>query len=53
MDPFTIRRLEKILDIYIELKVPRDVRSSVRLAYERNEDRLTLLEERPEFNLRK
>lgn len=32
MDPFTIRKLEKILDGYIELKVPGNVRSSVRLS---------------------
>lgn len=36
MDLFTVRRLEKILDGYISLKVPHNVRSSVRLSYEWN-----------------
>lgn len=47
MDPFTRRRLESILDGYIALKVPRNVRSSVRLKYEWEDNGLTLLEERP------
>jgi len=53
MDPFTIRRLETILDGYIVLKVPRDVRSSVRLTYQWDDNRLTLSEERPDFHDRK
>jgi hypothetical protein len=47
MDLFTVRRLEKILDGYISLKVPRNVRSSVRLSYEWESNGLTLSEERP------
>lgn len=47
MDPFTVRRLEKILDGYIEAKVPRDVRSSVRLVYQWEDNVLTLYEKRP------
>ncbi|GJM74953.1 hypothetical protein HMSSN036_71690 [Paenibacillus macerans] len=47
VDPFTARRLETILDGYIEVKVPPNVRSSIRLKYEWNEEGLTLLEERP------
>lgn len=46
MDPFTVRRLEKILDGYIELKVPRSARSSVRLVYEWENSGLTLSERR-------
>ncbi|MCS7464494.1 DUF3024 domain-containing protein [Paenibacillus doosanensis] len=53
MDRFTIRRLENILDGYIALKVPRDVRSSVRLTYQWDENRLTLREERPDDHGRK
>ena len=49
MDPFTIRRLEKLLDGYIDLKVPREIRSSVRLRYEWDDNRLTLSEERPDY----
>ncbi|MBD2868477.1 DUF3024 domain-containing protein [Paenibacillus arenilitoris] len=49
MDSFTIKRLEKILDGYIDLKVPGNVRSSVRLAYEWNDDTLTLCERRPDL----
>ncbi len=49
MDLFTVRRLEKILDGYIELKVPHNVRSSVRLVYEWDGDLLTLCERRPAY----
>lgn len=49
MDPFTVRRLEKILDGYIELKVPRNLRSSVRLVYEWEDNVLTLSERRSLF----
>lgn len=47
MDPFTVRRLENILDGYIEAKVPGDVRSSVRLVYQWEDNVLTLYEKRP------
>ncbi|MCR2807506.1 DUF3024 domain-containing protein [Paenibacillus soyae] len=49
MDSFTVRRLEKILDGYIETKVPHGVRSSVRLAYEWDGNVLTLCEKRPAY----
>lgn len=49
MDPFTVRRLEKILDGYIDQKVPRGVRSSVRLVYEWKNNVLTLCERRPAY----
>lgn len=49
VDLFTLRRLEKILDGYIAVKVPRDVRSAVRLSYEFERNRLTLFEERPDY----
>ncbi|MCM3701643.1 DUF3024 domain-containing protein [Paenibacillus macerans] len=47
VDEFTARRLENILDGYIEVKVPREVRSSIRLKYEWDDKGLILLEERP------
>ncbi|GBF78184.1 hypothetical protein PA598K_06794 [Paenibacillus sp. 598K] len=46
MDPFTVRRLEKILDGYIEAKVPQGMRASIRLIYEWEGDVLTLCERR-------
>lgn len=52
MDPFTVRRLENILDGYIEAKVPGDVRSSVRLVYQREDNVLTLYEKRPLYPVR-
>jgi hypothetical protein len=52
MDPFTIRRLGKLLDGYIDLKVPREVRAFVRLKYEWDGNRLTLAEERPDYGSR-
>ncbi|MFH5183540.1 DUF3024 domain-containing protein [Paenibacillus sp. TAB 01] len=50
MDSFTMRRLETILDGYIALKVPRNVRASVRLTYQWDDNRLTLREERPDYH---
>jgi hypothetical protein len=53
MDLFTVRRLEKILDGYIDVKIPPDVRSSIRLTYEWQEEQLTLHEERLDYDERK
>lgn len=53
MDPFTIRRLQHIMDGYIAVKVPHTVRSSVRLTYEWEGNQLTLVEERPDAEQRK
>lgn len=53
IDPFTIKRLEYILDAYIEAKVPHNVRSSVRLIYEWHHNMVTMSEERPVFHERK
>ncbi len=53
MELFTVRRLEKLLDGYIEVKVPPSVRSSVRLTYEWEPDKLTLLEQRLDYAERK
>ncbi|WP_231505387.1 DUF3024 domain-containing protein [Paenibacillus massiliensis] len=50
VDLFTARRIEAILDGYIEVKVPPEVRSSVRLKYEWDEGKLTLFEERSYSN---
>ncbi|WP_018752149.1 DUF3024 domain-containing protein [Paenibacillus sanguinis] len=48
VDELTVRRVERILEGYIEAKVPREVRSSVRLTYEWKAEGLTLMEERPD-----
>ncbi|MFC3800918.1 DUF3024 domain-containing protein [Cohnella sp. GCM10012308] len=48
MDTFTVCRIEKILEGYIALKVPRNMRSSVRLSYRWDENGVTLTEERPD-----
>ncbi|SDD68478.1 Protein of unknown function [Paenibacillus sp. UNCCL117] len=52
MDPFTRRRVGQILDGYIQLKVPRQVRDSVRLTYKTEGNRLTLTEHRPSADRR-
>lgn len=53
VDELTVRRVERILEGYIAVKVPREVRSSVRLTYEWNVEGLTLMEERPDTQGRK
>lgn len=53
VDELTVRRVERILEGYIAVKVPREVRSSVRLTYEWNAADLTLMEERPDTQGRK
>lgn len=47
VDPFTKRRVERLLDWYIGQKVPRGLRDSVRLTYAWEYDAVTLREERP------
>ncbi|WP_241675015.1 DUF3024 domain-containing protein [Paenibacillus luteus] len=46
MDPFTLRRIESIMDGYIHQKVPGDLRVSIRLKHEIVDNQLTLAEER-------
>ncbi len=46
MDEFTIRRLEAILNGYFEAKVPKEVRSFVRLKYVWDGKAMILFEER-------
>ncbi|MDO3410333.1 DUF3024 domain-containing protein [Saccharibacillus sp. CPCC 101409] len=48
MDTWTAKRLEALLRGYIAEKVPPSMRSSVRLVYRMENDRVTLTEERPE-----
>lgn len=49
MDGFTKKRINKILDGYIAVKVPRHVRHSVRLRYDWEPNGLVMYEERPLF----
>lgn len=48
VDELTALRVERILEGYIAVKVPREVRSSVRLTYQWKAEGLTLMEERPD-----
>lgn len=47
MDPFTVIRIDSIMNGYIAQKVPGDLRVSVRLRHEIIDNQLTLAEERP------
>lgn len=52
MDPFTYKRICAILEGYIAVKVPADLRASVRLTYRTFEDTVILSEERPDWDRR-
>lgn len=47
LDPFTLKRIEAVMNGYIACKVPVPLRASVRLTYALREDGLLLTEERP------
>ncbi|KOY13942.1 DUF3024 domain-containing protein [Paenibacillus xylanivorans] len=47
LDSFTIRRIQSVLDGYIQEKVPAPLRTMVKLTYELNNNELILTEERP------
>lgn len=53
MDSFTLKRIESILNGYIDQKVPGDLRLSVRVNYRMEGNKVTLLEERPDWQERK
>lgn len=46
-----MRRIQAILDGYIALKIPHNVRSAVRLVCKWQEDGVTLREERPDHTV--
>lgn len=48
-DPFTKKRLSKLLDQYIENKLPKHVRDQLRLNYKMRGSTVTLFEERPAY----
>jgi hypothetical protein len=49
LDAFTKKRIEKILSVFIEQKVPKHVRNQLRLNYKFRGNNITLIEERPAF----
>ncbi|RKN72370.1 DUF3024 domain-containing protein [Paenibacillus ginsengarvi] len=49
LDPFTKKRVEKIMSEYVEQKVPKQVRDQVKLNYKFRGDHVTLFQERPAF----
>ncbi|WP_339315301.1 DUF3024 domain-containing protein [Paenibacillus sp. FSL R10-2734] len=49
LDSFTKKRIEKILSIYIEAKVPKQVRNQIRLSYKFRGNSVTLNEEQPAY----
>ncbi|MBD3922146.1 DUF3024 domain-containing protein [Paenibacillus sp. PR3] len=49
MDDFTKKRIEKIMNVYIEQKVPKHIRNQIRLNYKIRGNNVTLNEERPAF----
>jgi len=49
VDDFTKKRIKKVIDNYIETKVPKHVRNQIRLNYKIRGNNITLVEERPAF----
>ncbi|PWV94486.1 hypothetical protein DFQ01_13051 [Paenibacillus cellulosilyticus] len=49
LDPFTKKRLEKILSLYIDQKIPFHIRNEIRMSYKIRGNNVTLIEERPAF----
>ncbi len=49
LDSFTKKRLEKILNGYIEGKIPKHIRNQIRLNYKFRGNNITLVEERPAY----
>jgi hypothetical protein len=48
-DPFTKKRLEKILNAYIDIKIPKHIRHEIRLKYKFRGNNVSLIEERPAY----
>ncbi|MDR0267220.1 DUF3024 domain-containing protein [Paenibacillus sp.] len=49
MDAFTKKRIEKILENYIEKKIPRHLREEIQIKYKFRADTLTLTQETPGY----
>ncbi|OMF73301.1 hypothetical protein BK142_18995 [Paenibacillus glucanolyticus] len=52
VDSFTLKRIRTLLEGYIGLKVPAELRGEVRLTYQIRETTITLSEERPDWTQR-
>ncbi|WP_010275873.1 DUF3024 domain-containing protein [Paenibacillus senegalensis] len=48
-DTFTKKRLEKILDNYIEMKIPRHLKDEYKIIYKFRGNTITLSQDRPSF----
>ncbi|WP_078502254.1 DUF3024 domain-containing protein [Paenibacillus selenitireducens] len=48
-DAFTKKRLEKILDNYIEMKIPKHLKDEYKIFYKFRGSTITLLQERPSY----
>jgi hypothetical protein len=49
LDPFTKKRIEKILNAYIDKKTPMHIRDEIRLKYKFRGNNVSLIEERPAY----
>ena len=49
MDDFTKKRIIKVMDNYIENKIPKHIRNQIRMNYKMRGKNVTLVEERPGF----
>jgi hypothetical protein len=49
LDAFTKKRIEKILDNYIERKIPKHLKEEVQIRYKFRGTTLTLAQERPSY----
>lgn len=49
LDPFTKKRIEKILNAYIDKKMPKHIRNEINLKYKFRGNNVSLLEVRPAY----
>lgn len=49
MDDFTKKRIKKIMDKYIENKIPKHIQNEIKMTYKIRGNSVTLIEERPAF----
>ncbi|WP_444543999.1 DUF3024 domain-containing protein [Paenibacillus abyssi] len=49
LDPFTKKRIIKIMEDYVETRIPKHIRDKLKLSYSIRGNNVTLIEERPAF----
>ncbi len=49
LDTFTKKRIEKIMNAYVDKKIPKHLRNQIKLNYKLRGNNVTLVEERPAF----